>query len=231
MKRFLALLTAMTMTVCAFTACGDTDNDKDEKTSASENDNKENPAIGEWTAEQNGQQILFKIKSESQASAYMKQDLSEALYFDDEKKLNFSGMKFNDEDYDFDGKTFVLHGMSDNDLTMEKIDDSEDLFGKYKMTGGDAYEAIVRGYNNRAAEEDDISIDSLDLTFECQENETYLVVEIPFEKFELTDDTISIGGAIFGDNELKEAPYTVDGDTLTIINEEKDKEVKLTRVK
>ncbi len=231
MKRFLALLMAMTMTVCSLTACGDTDDDKDEKTSVSENDEKENPVIGEWTAEQNGQQIVFKIKSESQASAYTKQDLSEALYFDDEKNLNFSGMKFTDEDYDFDGNTFVLHGMSDNDLTMEKIDDSEDLFGEYKMTGGDAYEAIVRGYNNRAAEEDDVSIDSLDLTFECQENETYLVVEIPFEKFELTDGTISIGGTIFGDNELKKAPYTVDGDTLTIINEEKDKEVKLTRVK
>lgn len=226
MKRFLALLMAMTMTVCAFTACGDTDNDKDEKTSASENDNKENPAIGEWFFEDNGR---LKIKSESEASLSVTQDLSKALYFDDERNLNFSGMKFNDEDYDFDGKAFVLHGMSDNDMTMEKIDDSEELFGKYKLTGGDAYAAFTEGFSSRAAEDGaEMSVDDVSLTLEFNNNETYLIIEFPVENFELTDDAVSVS---IGDNELKNAPYTVDGDTLTIINEENDKEVKLTRVK
>lgn len=237
MKKFLSLLLAMTMTACAFTSCGDKDDDKDSGKGASASDEakaskkEKNAAIGKWQPD-DVKEIVFDIQSNDKAVISMVQDMSSIIYFDENKSFIFSGMEFSEDDYDFDGETFVLHSMSDNDLTMTKTDGSDDLFGEYKWISGDAYDAVARGYDNKAAEnnsDESFSDSGTDIFMTCAEGSTSLEARINVQDFKLTKDTISIDGEFFGDEALLDAPYTVDGDTMTITNADGE-DVKLTRI-
>lgn len=239
MKKLLSFLIAMTMTACAFTSCGSKDDDDSKKGSSVSDEEKggENSALGKWKPvadEENSEDlenVVFDIQSEDKATISMVQDMSEDIYFDDKKSFFFTGMEFGDDNYDFDGKTFVLHAFSENDLTMEKIDGSDDLFGEYKWINGDAYDAMAQGFGDSASE------DGVDADFEntcemymtCGEGSTSLEIRFKLDDFKLTDDTISISSAIFGEDSLENAPYTIDGDTMTLTNA-KGKDVQLKRI-
>lgn len=250
MKKFLLLLLASVMTACAFTSCGRTEDDGDsdqgslaaeEDTTAGEEqsgteedtnniqpetDNNINPAFGKWEFVDDYMidVTVIEIKDSDNASVVVTQDMADRIYFDEEKNFVFPGMTFSADDYDFDGKTFVLHGMSENDLTMEKIDGSEDLFGEYRWISGELYSFV----STWAADSD------APLFMNCAEGSTTLYLDMDMEGFSLTDDTITIDGGAFGENTLFKpiinAPYTVDGDVMIVTNSDGE-ELKFTRIR
>lgn len=228
MKKFLTILLAMSMMSFTFASCGKKDSDKEDKKSSSASE--ENPVVGRWEPVDT-ENVVLDIRSEDEAYICAVMDLSDSIYFE-EDNLVFSGMEFTDEEYDFDGETFVLHAMSDDDLTMKKTDGSEELYGEYQWVSGDAYEAIATGFNNKAAENnDDESFDekNMKIFVNFTEESSIFEARMNVEGFELTDETITISGSIFGDDELRDAEYSVDGDKMTIKNAQ-DEEVELERI-
>ncbi len=229
MKKILTILLAMSMMSCAFASCGKKDSDKEDKKSSSAEE--KNSAVGRWIPADT-ENMIFDIRSEDEAYICAIQDLTDNISFEDDNFV-LSGMEFNDEEYDFDGDTFVLHAMGDNDLTMKKTDGSEELSGEYQWISGTAYEAIATGFNNKAAENNDMETfdeNNIKIFVNFTEDSTILEARMNIDDFELTDETITISGEIFGDEELRDAEYSVDGDRMTIINAQ-NKEVELERVK
>lgn len=227
MKKFLTILLAVSMMSCAFASCGKKDSGKDDEKSSSASE--ENPAVGRWVpVEKEG--TIFDILSEDEAYICAVQDLSETIYFDEEDNFVFSGMEFSGDNYDFDGETFVLHAFSDNDLTMKKTDGSEELSGEFQWTSGDLYDDVAGGLTEAAAADGlDITGDNIKTFMNCTENSTSLEIRIKVTEFELSDETITIGGKIFGEDELRDAEYSIDGDKMIIINAQ-DEEVELERI-
>ena len=228
MKKFLTILLAMSMMSFTFASCGKKDSDKEAKKSSSSSE--ENPAVGRWEPVDT-ENVVLDIRSEDEAYICAVMDLSDYIYFE-EDNLVFSGREFTDEEYDFNGETFVLHAMSDDDLTMKKTDGSEELYGEYQWVSGDAYEAIATGFNNRAAENNDdetFDEENMKIFVNFTEDSSILEARMNVEGFELTDETITISGSVFGDDELRDAEYSVDGDKMTIKNAQ-DEEIELERI-
>ncbi|MBO5319857.1 MAG: hypothetical protein J6B01_08660 [Ruminococcus sp.] len=229
MKKFLTILLAVSMMSCTFASCGKKDSDKEDKKS-SVAEEEVLPAVGRWEPVDT-EDMIFDIRSENEAYICVVQDLSDALYFEDDNFM-FSGEEFADKDYDFDGETFVLHAFNDNDLTMKKTDGSEELYGEYQWISGDAYDAIATGFNNEAAENNDdetFDEEKMKIFVNFTEDSTILEARMTIDDFKLSDKKITISGAIFGDDELRDAEYSVDGDKMIIINAQGE-EVELERI-
>lgn len=231
MKKFLTILLAMSMISCTFASCGKKDSDKEEKKStASETEEESNPAVGRWEPVDT-EDVIFDIYSENEASVCAVMDLSGDICFEDDNFV-FSGEAFTDNDYDFDGETFVFHAFSDNDLTMKKTDGSEELYGEYQWISGDAYESIATGFDNKAAENNDdetFEDHNINIFMNFTEDSTILEIRMNVDGFELTDETITISGSVFGEDELRDAEYSIDGDKMIIINNSGE-EVVLERI-
>ena len=230
MKKFLTILLAVSVMSCTFASCGKKDSSEEDKKSSVAEEKESNPAVGRWKLV-DSEDTIFDIRSEDEAYICAVQDLSDDLYFEEDKFM-FSGEAFAEKDYDFDGETFVLHAFNDNDLTMKKTDGSKDVYGEYQWVSGDAYDAIAVGFNNSAAENDDTKTfddESIRIFVNFTEDSTTFEARITVDGFELTDGTITISGELFGDEELRDAEYSVDGDTMIIINNSGE-EVELERI-
>lgn len=242
MRKFLSFLIASAMTVCAFTSCGKIEEDSGEQGTSDagedqaidkeqpgteentaniqpETENNINPVFGKWEFEDDYivDITVIDIKDSDNASVVVTQAMADGFYFDEEKNFVFPGATFSADDYDFDGQTFVLHGMSENDITMEKIDGSEDLFGEYRWVSGGLYDFVCAWAAGGDAP----------LFMNCAEGSTTLYLDMDMEGFSLTDDTITIDGGAFGENTLLKpiinAPYTVDGDVMIVTNSDGEK--------
>ncbi|MBR3760688.1 MAG: hypothetical protein IKK47_06850 [Ruminococcus sp.] len=227
MKKFLTILLAMSMMSCTFASCGKKESDKEDKKNLS-TEEEVHPAVGRWVPVEK-EDTIFDIHSEDEAYICAVQDLSDDLYFEDDNFV-FSGMEFSGDNYDFDGETFVLHAFSDNDLTMEKTDGSEELYGEFQWISGDLYDDIVRDFTEASVTDGyDITGDNIKTFMICNDEGTSLEIRIGVSDFELTDETITISGSIFGGEELRDAEYTVDGDKMIIINAQSE-EIELERI-
>lgn len=224
MKKFISCILSMAIMAGAAVSCGKTEDSKDDKkagTSASDTanedkktDNSENPAIGRWKA---GEYSIFDIVSENEAYYCMKQDMSQMMYLDEDDHLYVGGEDCGTDSYDFDGENFVLHAMSDNDLTMKKTDDSSDIFGEYEMISGSAYDIVAKGYNKRAEENDDdksFGESGTRLFIICNVNSTMLEARMEISGFKIEDGKMTAGADFLGTDESVEVEYEVDGDTL-----------------
>lgn len=190
-------------------------------------DSNADHAVGIWQFNDYTQDVNYlEIHDRENASILITQDLSDMIFFDEEQSLIFPGDTFSAEEYEFDGKTFTLDVNGRNYLTMEKTDGSGDLFGEYRWVGGEMYEAIAQTPVGGAADS---------LYMECGENSTTLFLGRDIKNFSLTDDTITIEGSAFGLDgciilsPLTAAPYTIDGNTMTTVNDDGE-ELKLTRI-
>lgn len=201
--------------------------DKTTDNARSDHDSNADPAIGKWQFNDYTQDVNYlEIHDRENASILISQDLSDMIFFDEEQSLIFPGDTFSAEEYEFDGKTFTLDVNSKNYLTMEKTDGSGDLFGEYRCVGGEMYEAIAQTPVCGAADS---------LYMKCSQNNTTLFLGWDIKNFSLTDDTITIEGSTFGYDgsiiisPLTAAPYTIDGNTMTTVNDDGE-ELKLTRI-
>lgn len=224
MKKIAAILLSCMMITVTFASCGK-EKDSEEKSKRE----KSNPAIGKWVIDGNEDGLYLNIKSEDSAYFYSDQDFSGQMCFDSDGNLTFGGEELPKENYDFDGKELVIHVDTENDLTMEKTDRSNDgVYGEYLWTGGTAYDAIVSGYNSMAGDDEKVSKNDLRFLMECEENSTIFRLELAVD-FEMDDDTISIDATeFFGDDYVFSGSYKIDDNKLTITGEE-DNEVVLER--
>lgn len=224
MRKFISCILSMAIMAGAAVSCGKTEDSKDDKkagTSASDTanedkktDNSENPAIGRW---QVGEYSIFDIVSEDEAYFCMKQDMSQMMYVDEDEKIYFGSKNCGKDSYDFDGETFVLHAMSDNDLTMKKNDDSGDIFGEYEMISGTAYNIVAKAYNQWAEANDDDKIFSESgtrLFITCNVNSTMLEARLAINGFKIEDGKMTTGFEVLGTDEPGEVEYEINGDTL-----------------
>lgn len=190
----------------------DLDADIDEVSGeTSDDDDDVDPVLGKWhlTAAMETIPVLDIISRDS-AAVELSQDISYRIYFDEDKTFVFENARFTPDDYDFDGENFVIHTMSDNDLTMKKIDGSTDIYGKYQWVSGAFYDFVSQ---NSAGGDAPVFMES-------NPGISILTLEMDVENFSVTDDTITIEGGVFGDQTLlrsvKSASYTIDGDKMTV---------------
>lgn len=226
MKKITALLMSCIMITSTLASCGKNDSEDKSETK------KVNPAIGTWVIDDEDDGLYLNIKSEKNACFFQDEDFTDQFMLDSDGNLSFNGEELSKDYYDFDGKELVLHMNTDNDLTMTKIDDSNDnAYGEYRWTGGTAYDAIVNGYNSMTTDEEE-KMDEEDIRFLmiCEENSTTFRMELGVE-LELDDKNISIDASeFFGDEYVFSGSYTVKDDKLTISNDDDD-DVVLERAK
>lgn len=188
--------------------------ENEEKTTNSKGKNKLSKVYGKWQTEENDM-IYLDIKGADTAWFVVDQYLSENICFDENKNLDFMGKKFTENDYEFKNGKFVLEYEGQNMLTMEKIDDSDDIFGEYKWEKSSAYDAFTKGFTNKAGSED-VDIDVF-MTFE--ENKTIFSCHIPVDDFEIDSDTITMNSLLFGEG-FSEVPYELEDDELILTNDD-----------
>ena len=92
MKKFLTILLAMSMMSCTFASCGKKDSDKEDKKS-SVAEEEVLPAVGRWEPVDT-EDMIFDIRSENEAYICVVQDLSDALYFEDDNFMFWINSKF-----------------------------------------------------------------------------------------------------------------------------------------
>lgn len=224
MRKFISCILSMALMAGISVSCGkieDSKNDKTTGTSAADTsqvdekpDISENPAIGRW---QVGEYSIFDIVSEDEAYFCVKQDMSRMMYLDEDENIYFGSKNCGKDSYDFDGETFVLHAMSDNDLTMKKNDDSSDIFGEYEMISGTAYDIVDKAYNQWTEANDDDKIFSESgtrLFMTCNANSTMIEARLAINGFKIEDGKMTTGFEVLGTDEPGEVEYEIDGDTL-----------------
>ena len=189
----------------------DLDADIDEVSGETPDEQDVDPVLGKWHLMAAMETIpVLNIISRDSAAVELSQDISYRIYFDEDKTFVFENARFTPDDYDFDGENFVIHTMSDNDLTMKKIDGSTDIYGKYQWVSGAFYDFVSQNSAGGNAP----------VFMESNPGISILTLEMDVENFSVTDDTITIEGGVFGDQTLLRsvisASYTIDGDKMTV---------------
>lgn len=211
-----ALMTLLSLTACAAKAPADSAAPVPEESSAVSEAAESStgagiggeedwliPAIGTWIIDVDGDQCELRIESSDEAYFRLTIDATHDFYFDADESFHCSGNTVPKDGYSFENGKFSFSHNGKSILEMEKLDDSDSIFGEFHLTGG-SYQEIYEGY--------DTVIDSIVMT--VKEDETLATADQVISLFELTKDTITMNTGSSGD--AKTAPYVIEDDTLKI---------------
>lgn len=176
-----------------------------------------NAAIGTWetTLDEDGSLTLLTINGQNEAYFTVSAE-SDELYFDEHKNLwimkkKFSPDKYEKDKYVFEDGMLTVSYKGTYIIVMEKMDDSEDILGEYKITGGK--------YLDRYTEDDGdgFRYDKDGISASMSENKTIIYATKKEEGFGMTKDhiTMTIDGEVH-----QGSAYRVEGDSLILINKE-----------
>lgn len=225
MKKLVSFLAVCTVAVTALASCGSSSSEKDEKKEKKE----KTPAIvGKWEMAEMAETgvdaggVIFK--EDGKGSMYV--EISSMLYIQENGSVNLSGMEIEAENYTFDGETFSLSYSGMDLLEMKKAEksDESDLNGTYSLEGGLLTDSLKEQFASNEGE--DVSIE-----IELDGQKTELLIN-DIMTYTYTDDKLTLDG--YGKftgqgEESSEYDYTLDGDSLTLKNDEET--LNLTRVK
>lgn len=217
MKKVISALAACSIFTVICTGCGDS-SDIDKK------------LVGSWNSEEIGGNLNFS--EDGKVSMSVNYD-SLGIHFNDDMKFV---MEDTEIDVDYDGKKAVVDaakafGLDEEMLfiEMERTGDEnkDSLDGEYKLTGGMIYDELMDEFENapgnlydrRTAKLLNIKLDICDYKADGK-------------KITLTGEGLAL--LDMGDEETAECEYKIDGDTLSMTEEDEDGEkqtVELTKVK
>lgn len=218
MKTVIAMLMALTLTgvVTACTAKAVSEDTHSAAESAAESqtvsaapdDDALQAVLGKWECEINGDPWVFEYVSATEAHMLLTTEY-DTMYFSSDRSFTLNGKTFAPDEYEFENGKFTLLFDGKSAVEMEKTDDSDELFGEYRLTGGKFRGRFFNEENN----DGDCKIE--DVRFAMDDSGTLIMVQYIQPDFELTADTVSI--QVPG-QERRVSSYEIDGDTMTITN-------------
>ena len=218
MKKLTSILMVCTIAVGAFASCGDNDS-KEKKSKVPDISGKwEMDDMGSYDVDGGG--LIFT--EDGKGSMYV--DVSSLLYME-EDGLNIGGMVLEKEYITYDGLNFSVN-MNDMDmLTMKKTEQTDaDVYdGQYDLVSGLLTDSLMESLTENLSK-DKADID-LDLVLDGQTSTVILnnVLTYTIDSKNITlDGYAELVGEESTDNSFE---YTLDGDTLTIKNDDETLEL------
>jgi hypothetical protein len=205
MKRIIALAAGVMIAAGSLAGCGKKGSSKSKDVSA---------VYGSWVYQDS---TVINVNSDKTINTKVSMDATDMMSFEKDGSITFGGQKAGEGKFDFDGETYVLHMDSADDLTMKKKTpgSKDDMYGEYTLISGVAYDSIVKGYDNRAAETNGAAFKDSSLTvgMEVESGKTSITVVMPIGSV-VDSDTLRISF----ENEERECEYEVVGDELHLKN-------------
>ena len=191
---------------------------------------KDTNIVGEWAMED------FSSDSIGASVLVFKEDKYGSLYYDTSKlmTINNDGLTIEDSTipsvfFSRDNDIFIILYRGHKIMEMKCLEQGEGYYGKYHLYGGELYDSLVENLTS----DKDMDPSTLDLSVVFDEGYSEVWINNVF-KYENTDITIIFSETNgFFEMEGKEGYvyYTIDGDTLTIWDDETVEPITYNRVK
>jgi len=201
MKKLCALLIACSTITAVMSGCG-----KDGKKSSKDIDSK---LIGSWYSDEIGGNLSFSEDKKVSLSI----DYSSIIHFNEDQKLEFSGITCDSE---YDGKTLSATVDAGSEtmevLTIERIgkEDEDSIDGEYDLKGGELYSELQGIFDSETSSTLYVVVDGEDFDIKvnlCEYKADGKKVELIGEGVEIFD---------FEDDDEAVLTYEIDGDKLTL---------------
>lgn len=216
MKKAISVLAVCSIFTAICTGCGES-SDVDKK------------LVGSWNSEEIGGNLNFS--EDGKVSMSVNYD-SLGMHFNDDMKFV---MEDTEIDVDYDGKKATVDAAKAFNLDEEMIfvemertgDENKDsLDGEYKLTGGMIYDELMDQFDNVPATYMIVDGETLDIKLDiCDYKADGKKLTLSGEGLALLD---------MGDEKEAECEYKIDGDTLSMTEEDEDGEkqtIELKKVK
>lgn len=173
--------------------------------------------IGEWRNDD----LAIGIQSDTDGWIGTDQDVSDVLTVNDDGSINMSPKVLGKDDYDFDGERLVIEADRKAVINMKKTEPGspDEVAGVYKVTGGQIYDSIYKGYNKRAKEDNGKEIEkgTFEVYIDLGKESSSMQIRIPCS-LELYDENMFIEPKVNFSEDMffGMVEYELNGDTLKL---------------
>lgn len=228
MKKLVSSLLACTVVACSLFSCGSSSgsDDKNEKKASKKEPTAADLIVGKWKMDGLDAQGIdsggLMFTADGKGGIY--EDTSSLLHFVDDG-LNVGGTNISKEFFTEEGDKLTIDVSGQKMLVMTKIEAKDGYDGKYELNGGILFDSIKQGLEGKGLDENK----ELDININFDGENSEVVFN---DLFTYTVDgsklTVSgFSGFLDSDKDEVSADFTIEGDTLTI--KDSEKETVLTR--
>lgn len=229
MKKLVSSLLACTVVACSLFSCGSSSgsDDKNEKKASKKEPTAADLIVGKWKMNDLNTQGIdsggLMFTADGKGGIY--EDTSSMLHFV-EDGLNVGGTNISKDYFTEEGDKLTIDVQGQKMLVMTKLEAKDGYDGKYALNGGILFDSIKQGLTGRGLDENKEL--NINVNFEGEKSEVVFndLFTYTVDGSKLT--VAGFAGFLESDKDEVSADFTIEGDTLTI--KDSDKETVLTRV-